>query len=120
VVPDDAPYESKGELLPCTLGDALAALRDDGVLRAGLGAAFVDCFRHLKDAEIARFNRSPSGRSASASTSSKKPLSGGCRAEPPGGAGNALRYTPGGAAIPDPDGRKTRAVCRRYTAGEKR
>ena len=54
--PDDTPYESKGALLPRTLGEALAALREDAALRAGLGAAFVDYFCRLKDAELARFN----------------------------------------------------------------
>ncbi|HSD55243.1 MAG TPA: glutamine synthetase family protein [Burkholderiales bacterium] len=54
--PDDTPYESKGALLPRTLGDALAALREDGALRAGFGGAFVDYFCRLKEAEIARFN----------------------------------------------------------------
>jgi glutamine synthetase len=54
--PDDTPYESKGELLPRTLGEALAAVREDAALRAGLGAAFVDYYCRLKEAEIARFN----------------------------------------------------------------
>jgi len=54
--PDDAPYESKGPLLPRTLAEALAALREDPVLREGLGAGFVDYFCRLKEAEIARFN----------------------------------------------------------------
>ena len=54
--PDDTPYESKGALLPRTLGEALAALRGDEALRAGLGSGFVDYFCHLKEAEIARFN----------------------------------------------------------------
>jgi glutamine synthetase len=54
--PEDTPYESKGALLPRTLGEALAALHEDAALRAGLGGAFVDYFCRLKDAEIARFN----------------------------------------------------------------
>jgi glutamine synthetase len=54
--PDDTPYESKGALLPRTLGEALAALHEDTALRAGLGGAFVDYFCRLKEAEIARFN----------------------------------------------------------------
>ena len=54
--PDDTPYESKGALLPRTLGEALAALAEDDVLRAGLGSAFVNYFCRLKEAEIARFN----------------------------------------------------------------
>jgi glutamine synthetase len=54
--PDDTPYESAGALLPRTLGEALAALREDAALRAGLGGAFVDYFCRMKEAEIARFN----------------------------------------------------------------
>ncbi|HEX7052703.1 MAG TPA: glutamine synthetase family protein [Burkholderiales bacterium] len=51
----DAPYEAKAEPLPRTLGEALAALREDRVLREGLGEAFVDYYCRIKQAEIARF-----------------------------------------------------------------
>lgn len=54
--PEDRPYESNGALLPRTLGEALAALRADAVLREALGAGFVDYFCRIKEAEIARFN----------------------------------------------------------------
>ncbi len=54
--PEDRPYESGGPLLPRTLGEALAALRADTVLREALGAGFVDYFCRIKEAEIARFN----------------------------------------------------------------
>jgi glutamine synthetase len=54
--PEDTPYESKAPLLPRTLGEALAALRADAALTAGLGEAFVDYYCQLKDAELARFN----------------------------------------------------------------
>jgi glutamine synthetase len=54
--PEDAPYDSKREPLPRTLGEAIAALRADAGLRAGMGEAFVDYYCRLKDAEIARFN----------------------------------------------------------------
>lgn len=54
--PEDRPYESAGALLPRTLGEALAALRADAVLREALGAGFVDYFCRIKEAEIARFN----------------------------------------------------------------
>jgi glutamine synthetase len=54
--PDDTPYESKGALLPRTLGEAIAALRADTALRAGLGEGFVDYYCRLKEAELARFN----------------------------------------------------------------
>jgi glutamine synthetase len=52
----DAPYEAKAPTLPQTLGDALAALREDACLRDGLGGGFVDYFCRIKDAELARFN----------------------------------------------------------------
>ena len=52
----DTPYETQAARLPATLGDALAALKADEVLRKGLGAEFVDYFCHIKQAEIARFN----------------------------------------------------------------
>ena len=51
----DTPYEAKAPLLPRSLGEALAALRDDKVLRAGLGDFFVDYYLRLKQAEIDRF-----------------------------------------------------------------
>jgi glutamine synthetase len=53
--PADMPYETEAPLLPKHLGEALAALRGDKVLRDGFGAAFVDCFRQIKEAELARF-----------------------------------------------------------------
>lgn len=52
----DAPYDTQAEALPATLVEALAALRADDCLKAGLGAGFVEYFCRLKDAEIARFN----------------------------------------------------------------
>jgi glutamine synthetase len=52
----DTPYEAKAEPLPHTLGEALAALRQDAVLRDGLGEAFVEYYCRIKEAEIARFN----------------------------------------------------------------
>jgi glutamine synthetase len=52
----DTPYEAKAEPLPRTLAEALAALRDDRVLREGLGEAFVEYYCRIKEAEIARFN----------------------------------------------------------------
>jgi len=53
----DTPYESKGKALPGSLQDALAALRADEALNAGLGAGFVDYYCRIKAAEIARFNQ---------------------------------------------------------------
>jgi glutamine synthetase len=52
----DTPYEAKAEMLPATLAEALACLRNDAVLCGGLGAAFVDYYCRIKEAEIARFN----------------------------------------------------------------
>ena len=52
----DTPYETKAEPLPRTLDEALFHLRADKALRDGMGAAFVDYFCRIKEAEIARFN----------------------------------------------------------------
>jgi glutamine synthetase len=52
----DTPYEAKAELLPRTLGEALQALREDKILREGLGETFVDYYCRIKEAEIARFD----------------------------------------------------------------
>lgn len=52
----DAPYDAPAERLPATLAEALAALRADDCLKAGLGEGFVDYFCRIKEAEIARFN----------------------------------------------------------------
>jgi len=51
----DTPYETDAPLLPKHLGEALAALRADAVLRNGFGAGFIDYYAHLKEAELARF-----------------------------------------------------------------
>jgi glutamine synthetase len=53
----DAPYEMKAEPLPKTLSEALAALREDKVFHEGYGAAFIDYYTRIKDAEIARFRQ---------------------------------------------------------------
>ena len=52
----DTPYETKAEMLPQTLTDALEAFRESETLRKGLGGAFVDYFCRIKEAEVARFN----------------------------------------------------------------
>ena len=54
--PDATPYESEAEHLPTTLADALSHLKQDQVLRDGLGSAFVDYYCKIKEAEIARYN----------------------------------------------------------------
>ena len=51
----DTPYETKAELLPKTLREAVVALRDDPFFRDALGAEFVDYYVHIKNAEIERF-----------------------------------------------------------------
>jgi glutamine synthetase len=51
----DAPYETKAALLPKSLREAVLALNDDPFFRDTLGAAFVDYYVHIKNAEIERF-----------------------------------------------------------------
>jgi glutamine synthetase len=51
----DAPYETKAALLPKSLREAVFALNDDPFFRETLGAAFVDYYVHIKNAEIERF-----------------------------------------------------------------
>lgn len=53
--PVESPYEADAPALPANLGEAIAALADSAVFRAGLGAAFVDYFVHLKTAEWRRY-----------------------------------------------------------------
>jgi glutamine synthetase len=54
--PEQTPYDSKAALLPRSLEEALAALKNDAVLKDGFGAGFVDYYCRIKEAEIARFN----------------------------------------------------------------
>jgi glutamine synthetase len=54
--PEQTPYDSKAALLPRSLEEALAALKNDAVLKEGFGAGFVDYYCRIKEAEIARFN----------------------------------------------------------------
>jgi glutamine synthetase len=51
----DTPYETKAALLPKSLGEAVAALKDDPFFRDAMGAGFVDYYTHIKTAEIDRF-----------------------------------------------------------------
>jgi glutamine synthetase len=51
----DTPYETKALSLPKTLREALDALKGDPFFRDALGAAFVDYYIHIKNAEIERF-----------------------------------------------------------------
>ena len=54
--PADTPYEARAELLPTTLEEALAALRDDTCLAEGFGRNFIDYFLRIKEAELARYH----------------------------------------------------------------
>ncbi len=51
----DTPYEAKASPLPKNLGEAIAALKASDVFRKNFGAAFVDYYAHIKEAEFARF-----------------------------------------------------------------
>jgi glutamine synthetase len=51
----DTPYETRAALLPKTLREAVDALKEDAFFREALGAAFVDYYVHIKNAEIERF-----------------------------------------------------------------
>jgi glutamine synthetase len=51
----DTPYETNAPLLPKSLEEALAALRDDECLADGFGKNFIDYFVRIKHAEIARY-----------------------------------------------------------------
>jgi glutamine synthetase len=57
----DTPYETKAQLLPKDLGEALAALRASEVFRNNFGEAFVDYYAHLKESELARFTAESGG-----------------------------------------------------------
>jgi glutamine synthetase len=52
----DAPYETRAELLPKTLEEALAALRADACLTEGFGKTFIDYYLRIKEAELARYH----------------------------------------------------------------
>jgi glutamine synthetase len=57
----DTPYETKAQLLPKDLGEALAALRASEVFEKAFGESFVDYYAHIKEAELARFKAEASG-----------------------------------------------------------
>jgi glutamine synthetase len=57
----DTPYEAKAPSLPKDLGEALAALRASKVFATDFGAAFVDYYAHIKEAELARFKAEATG-----------------------------------------------------------
>ena len=54
--PTEAPYAPADVMLPTSLGEALEALQADARLREAFGAAFVDYFARIKQAELARFD----------------------------------------------------------------
>jgi glutamine synthetase len=51
----DTPYETKADLLPKSLREAVYALKDDPFFREQLGADLVDYYVFIKNAEIERF-----------------------------------------------------------------
>ncbi|KQY97715.1 glutamine synthetase [Pseudolabrys sp. Root1462] len=53
----DTPYETAAALLPKSLSEAVTALRADETFRAIFGAAFIDYYAHIKDAERERFEK---------------------------------------------------------------
>jgi glutamine synthetase len=52
----DTPYETKAPLLPKTLDEALAALRDDRCFAEAFGQQFIDYYITIKQAELARYH----------------------------------------------------------------
>jgi glutamine synthetase len=59
----DTPYETKAQLLPKDLGEALAALRSSEIFGEAFGKNFVDYYAHIKEAELARFKAEASAGS---------------------------------------------------------
>jgi glutamine synthetase len=55
IAPEHTPYESKAQLLPRSLEEAIGHLRQSKVLRDGMGSAFVDYYCRIKDAEVERY-----------------------------------------------------------------
>jgi glutamine synthetase len=52
----DTPYEAKAPLLPRTLEEALAALREDRCFADAFGQQFIDYYLTIKRAELARYH----------------------------------------------------------------
>jgi glutamine synthetase len=52
----DTPYEAEAEMLPTSLGEALAALRASTCFREAFGDGFIDYYLKLKEFELARFH----------------------------------------------------------------
>ncbi|HLX81029.1 MAG TPA: glutamine synthetase family protein [Burkholderiales bacterium] len=53
--PEQTPYESKAQLLPRSLDEAIQYLKTSKVLRDGMGPAFVDYYCRIKQAEVERY-----------------------------------------------------------------
>src|SRR5439155_15704292 len=51
----DTPYETAAPLLPKTLDEALAVLRENAAFAEGFGKSFIDYYLRIKEAEIARY-----------------------------------------------------------------
>jgi glutamine synthetase len=51
----DTPYETQAEMMPKSLGEALAALRDNACFSGAFGRDFIDYYCRIKDAEIVRY-----------------------------------------------------------------
>jgi glutamine synthetase len=66
--PEKTPYESKAQLLPRSLGEAVEHLSTSKVLRDGMGSAFVDYYCRIKQAEVERFR---AGRQAAGDLANK-------------------------------------------------
>jgi len=56
----DSPYEARWRVLPRSLGEAMAALRQDAMFGEGFGEAFIDYYCRIKDAELTRFSQTVS------------------------------------------------------------
>lgn len=53
----DTPYETKAEFLPKSLREALFALHENNFFKTKMGAAFIDYYTALKEAEIVRYQQ---------------------------------------------------------------
>jgi len=59
--PERKPYESNAQALPRSLAEALEHLRASTLMRNAMGAAFVDYYCRIKQAEVERFNLANKG-----------------------------------------------------------
>ena len=54
--PERKPYDSKAQLLPRSLDEAIGHLKASKVMREAMGTAFVDYYCRIKEAEVERFS----------------------------------------------------------------